>query len=130
MKRARWTSAKYVCHQLRVVPDNAYNPGAEPEDNKSDSDLVVSHEDFFLMIRPVLGSMLRTDAMAAILKRSAIIIFGKTHITYRFPSDHETSGVSHQVAQGRHHPGHFEAQAQELQGRCAWEAAPRLQVSS
>ena len=90
MKRARWTSAKYVRHQLRVVPDNAYNPDAEPEDNdKSDSDLVVSHEDFFLMIRPVLGSMLRNDAMA-ILKRSAIIIFGKTHITYRFPSDHET----------------------------------------
>jgi hypothetical protein len=41
------------------------------------------------MIRPVLGSMLSTDAMA-ILKRSAIIIFGKTHITYRFPSEHET----------------------------------------
>lgn len=89
MKRARWASAKYVRHQLRVVPDNAYNPDAEPEDNKSDSDLVVSHEDFFLMIRPVLGSMLSTDAMA-ILKRSAIIIFGKTHITYRFPSEHET----------------------------------------
>ena len=89
MTRARWTSAKFVRHQLREVLDNSYNPDAEPEDNNLDSDLVVSHEDFFLMIRPALGSMSRTDAMA-ILKRSAFVIFGKKHITYRLPSERET----------------------------------------
>ena len=86
MTRARWTSAKFV---RREVLDNSYNPDAEPEDNNLESDLMVSHEDFFLMIRPALGSMSRTDAMA-ILKRSAFIIFGKKHITYRLPPERET----------------------------------------
>ena len=71
MTRARWTSAKFVRHQLRVVLDNSYNPEAEPEDNLTDADLVVSHKDFWLMIRPAMGTMSKTDGMA-ILKRSAI----------------------------------------------------------
>ena len=87
MTRARWTSAKFVRHQLRIVLDNAFNPDAEPEDNNTEDALTVSHEDFFLMIRPALGNMSRTDAMA-ILKRSAFVIFGKQHITYRLPSEH------------------------------------------
>ena len=33
MTRARWTSAKFVRHQLRVVLDNAYNPDGEPDDS-------------------------------------------------------------------------------------------------
>ena len=40
------------------------------------------------MIRPALGAMARTDAMA-ILKRSAFIVFGKEHISYRLPSEKE-----------------------------------------
>ena len=91
MTRARWTSAKFVCCQLRVVLDNSYNPGAGPGGNNLESDRNVSHEDFFLMILPALGSMprTRTDAMA-ILKRNAFIIFGQKHITYRLPSETET----------------------------------------
>ena len=86
MTRARWTSAKFVRHQLRIVLDNAFNPDAEPEDNKTEEALVVAHEDFFLMIRPALGTMSRTDAMA-ILKRSAVVVFGNKHVTYRLPSE-------------------------------------------
>lgn len=80
-------AASFVRHQLRIVLDNAFNPDAEPEDNNTEDALTVSHEDFFLMIRPALGNMSRTDAMA-ILKRSAFVIFGKQHITYRLPSEH------------------------------------------
>ena len=87
MTRARWTSAKFVRHQLRIILDNAFNPDAEPEDNNTEDALTVSHDDFFLMIRPALGNMSRTDAMA-ILKRSAFVVFGKQHITYRLPSEH------------------------------------------
>lgn len=47
MTLARWTNAKFVRHQLREVLDNSYNPDAEPEDNNLESDLMVSHEDFF-----------------------------------------------------------------------------------
>lgn len=49
MTRAGWASAKFARHQLRQVLDHAYNPGAEPEDNNLDSDLIVSHENFFLI---------------------------------------------------------------------------------
>ncbi|CAK9068012.1 unnamed protein product [Durusdinium trenchii] len=86
MTRARWTSAKFVRHQLRIVLDNAFNPDAEPEDNKTEEALVVAHDDFFLMIRPALGTMSRTDAMA-ILKRSAVVVVGNKHVTYRLPSE-------------------------------------------
>ena len=88
MTRARWTSAKFVRNQLRIVLDNTYNPDAEPEDNNTEDALSVSFDDFFLMIRPALGSMSRTDAMA-ILKRSAFMIFGQKHITFRLPSQKE-----------------------------------------
>lgn len=48
MTRARWRSAKFRRHELREVLDKSYNPDAEPEDNNLESDLIVSHEDFFL----------------------------------------------------------------------------------
>ena len=90
MTRARWTSAKFVRNQLRIVLDNAYNPDAEPSDNDTKQALTVSHDDFFLMVRPALGSMPKTDAMA-IFKRSAFIIFGRKHITFRLPSEKQIS---------------------------------------
>ena len=30
--KERWTAAKFVMHQLRVILDNQYDPSAEPED--------------------------------------------------------------------------------------------------
>ena len=81
MTRARWTNAKFVRNQLRIVLDNSYNPDAEPGDNLNDEDSVVSHTAFFSMIRPALGIMANTDAMA-VLKRSVVVIFGKNHITF------------------------------------------------
>ena len=139
MTRARWTSAKFVRHQLREVFDNAYNPDAGPADNNLDSDLVVSHEDFFLTIRPALGTMSRTDAMA-ILKRSAFIVFGKNHITFRLPSERETKAYRirwnkpdilldtskpklKNFKEGGAAPEHYEQ-------HCAWEAASHLQLLS
>lgn len=90
MTRARWTNAKFVRNQLRIVLDNSYNPDAEPEDEGTESSLEVLHKDFFLMIRPALGSMSRTDAMA-ILKRAAFIVFGKEHVYFRVPSEQQIS---------------------------------------
>ena len=60
----------------------------------TEADLVVSHEDFLRIIRPALGTMSPTDAMA-ILKHSAFMIFGKKHITYRLPS--ETPIQAHRI---------------------------------
>lgn len=138
MTRARWTSAKFVRHQLREVLDNAYNPDAEPADNNLDSDLVVSHEDFFLMIRPALGTMSRTDAMA-ILKRSAFIVFGKNHITYRLPSERETKAyrirwnkpdILLDTSKPKLNFKEGSAAPEDYEPHCAWEAASHLQLLS
>lgn len=85
MTRERWTNAKFVRHQLRIVLDNAYNPDAEPADGLMETALTVQHDDFFHMMRPALGNISVTDAMA-ILKRSAVVIFSKKFIYYRMPS--------------------------------------------
>ena len=82
MTRERWTNSKFVRHQLRIVLDNAYNPEAEPEDDLTETALTVQHEEFFRMMRPALGNISVTDAMA-ILKRSAVVIFSKKFIYNR-----------------------------------------------
>ena len=45
----------------------------------------IPHEAFYSMIRPALGNIAVTDAMA-ILKRSVFIIFSKKFVYYRLPS--------------------------------------------
>ena len=119
-------AASFVRHQLRIVLDNAFNPDAEPEDNNTEDALTVSHEDFFLMIRPALGNMSRTDAMA-ILKRSAFVIFGKQHITYRLPSEHTIQARRIRWTKADillESSRLLEAEAEELQGR--WSSSCRL----
>ena len=90
MTRERWTNSKFVRHQLRIVLDNAYNPEAEPEDDLSEDALTIQHKDFFSMVRPALGNISVTDAMA-ILKRSAFVVFSEKFIYYRLPSQEPVS---------------------------------------
>jgi hypothetical protein len=87
MTRERWTNAKFVRNQLRIVLDNAYNPEAEPQPESDflDQEKTIPHEAFYSMIRPALGNIAVTDAMA-ILKRSVFIIFSKKFVYYRLPS--------------------------------------------
>lgn len=85
MTRERWTNAKFVRNQLRIVLDNAYNPEAERADDHTDAALTIKHEDFYKMIRPALGNIAVTDGMA-ILKRSAFIVFSKSFVYFRLPS--------------------------------------------
>ena len=83
----RWTNAKFVRNQLRIVLDNAYNPEAEPqtETDFMDQERTIPHEAFYSMIRPALGNISVTDAMA-ILKRSVFVIFSKKFVYYRLAS--------------------------------------------
>ena len=90
MTRERWTNSKFVRHQLRIVLDNAYNPKAEPEDDLSEDALAIQRKGFFSMVRPALGNISVTDAMA-ILKRSAFVFFSKKFIYYRLPSQEPVS---------------------------------------
>ena len=80
--KERWTAAKFVMHQLRVILDNQYDPSAEPEDTLVDN---IPRATFMKMVRPAIWFIAEADAMA-ILKRAVFIVFSKSHIYYRTPS--------------------------------------------
>ena len=80
--RERWTAAKFVKGQFRIVIDNEYVP-LELSDPEAS---FVTHEDFVKMIRPAIGYISDADTRA-ILKRSVFIVFTKPAIYYRPPSE-------------------------------------------
>ena len=79
--KERWTAAKFVQGQLRIVIDNSY---AELEVKNPDA-ASISHDDFVNMIKPAIGHIPSADTRA-ILKRSVFIVFAKDCIYYRPPS--------------------------------------------
>ena len=86
--KERWTAAKFVRNQLRVVLDNLYDPGAEPDwEIGLATSSVVTHEAFVKIVQPALGYLSNADKMA-ILKRGAFIVFTKKNsIIYRIPGE-------------------------------------------
>ena len=86
--KERWTAAKFVQHQLRIVLDNQYEPKDQPEDAGMCDSLCISHAAFMKLVRPAIGYIASADAMA-ILKRAVFIIFAKDHIYYHPPSEKE-----------------------------------------
>ena len=79
--KERWTAAKFVQGQLRIVIDNSY---AELEVKNPDA-ASISHDDFVNMIKPAIGHIPSADTRA-ILKRSVFIVFAKDCTYYRPPS--------------------------------------------
>ena len=84
MTRERWTNAKFVRNQLRIVLNIAYNPEFEPVDDMTEAALTITHEDFHRMIRPALVNISTTDAMA-ILKCAVFVVFSKEFVYFRLP---------------------------------------------
>ena len=56
LTRERWTAAKFVQNQLRIVIDNSYAPAHEPT-MPMDINPSIPHEDFIKMLRPALGAL-------------------------------------------------------------------------
>ena len=83
--KERWTAAKFVQHQLRIVLDNQYEPKDQPEDTGMPDSLSISHAAFMKLVGPAIGYIASADAMA-ILKRAVFIVFAKDHIYYRPPA--------------------------------------------
>ena len=65
MLNERWTAAKFVQGQLRIVIDNSY---AELEVTNPDA-TSISHDDFVKMIRPAIGHMPSADSRAILKHR-------------------------------------------------------------
>ncbi|CAK9091926.1 Uncharacterized protein SCF082_LOCUS43283 [Durusdinium trenchii] len=84
--KERWTAAKFVMHQLRIVVDNQYNPEGQEGDVDGVFSAEVSHESFMKLVRPAVGYIANADAMA-ILKRAAFIVFAEKYIYFRPPTE-------------------------------------------
>lgn len=86
--KERWTAAKFVMSQLRVVQDNPCYPDAKPQDNGTPDALIVHRQVFLRMIRPAIGYISLTDSMA-ILKHVTFVVSGKNRIYYRTPNEQQ-----------------------------------------
>ena len=84
--KERWTAAKFVQHQMRIVLDNQYDPADEPPEVALED--FISHTAFMKLVKPALGSIAAADARA-ILKRAVFMVFTKEFIYYRFPTEKE-----------------------------------------
>ena len=84
--KERWTAAKFVQHQLRIVIDNQYDPTEEPTDDGMPHDLQVAHASFLKIVKPAIGYIPTADSMA-ILKRAVFLVFTKNFIYFRPPSE-------------------------------------------
>ena len=117
MTRERWTTAKFVRNQLRIVLDNAYNPEVEPqtETDFMDQERAIPHEAFYSMIRPALGNISVTDAMA-ILKRCLCHLLQKVCV---LPPPVSTTCTCRETCleEVRHLAGFFQTYLEELSRR-------------
>ena len=86
ISKERWTAAKFVQHQLRIVLDNQYDPADEPPEVPLED--FISHSAFMKLVKPALDYIANADARA-ILKRAAFMVFTKNFIYYRFPTEKE-----------------------------------------
>lgn len=84
--KERWTAAKFVQHQLRIVLDNQYDPADEPEEVPLQKG--ITHSAFMKLVRPALGYISGADSRA-ILKRAAFMVFSKNWVYYRPPTEKE-----------------------------------------
>ena len=84
--KERWTAAKFVQHQLRIVLDNQYDPADEPPEVPLED--FISHTAFMKLVKPALDYIANADARA-ILKHAAFMVFTKNFIYYRFPTEKE-----------------------------------------
>ena len=84
--KERWTAAKFVQHQMRIVLDNQCDPADEPPEVALED--FISHTAFMKLVKPALGYIAAADARA-ILKRAVFMVFTKDFIYYRFPTEKE-----------------------------------------
>ena len=68
----RWTTRKFVLHQLRIVCDNKVNEAAEPE--VSDSGQTISFGSFLDMIAPAFPEKASEQDMLALLRRARWVV--------------------------------------------------------
>ena len=84
--RERWTAAKFVQGQLRLVCDNKYEHLPHLEESEAKE---VTHADFMDLIKPAMpADATRTNAMA-LLKRAIIIVNSKKWLYFRAPGEDE-----------------------------------------
>ena len=66
LSRERWSAVKWVMNQLRILCDNKYQPAMEPGGLAT----VISHDEFFNMVRPAFWEQAGETDIMAIFKRA------------------------------------------------------------
>lgn len=84
--KERWTAAKFVQHQLRVVLGNQYDPADGPPEVFLKGS--ISHTAFMKLVKPALGYIAAADARA-MFKSAVFMVFSKEWIYYRPPPEKE-----------------------------------------
>jgi hypothetical protein len=84
--RERWTSAKFVQGQVRLVCDNKHHAIKDLEDR---NDTTISHQDFMLMMAPAFPPDITNANAMALLKRSVVFINTKRWLYFRAPGEDE-----------------------------------------
>ena len=67
----RWTAARFVQNQLRIICDNKVNEKAEPEE---DSGISTDFDTFYDMIKPAFHEKANLQDVMACLKRARFVV--------------------------------------------------------
>ena len=87
LSRERWSAVKWVMNQLRILCDNKYQPAVEPGGLAT----VISHDEFFNMVRPAFWEQAEETDIMAIFKRAVIIINTEKWIYVRLATERKVS---------------------------------------
>ena len=92
MTKERWTAAKWIQGQMRIVCDNRYDPAGEPKDSGPfGSSESITHESFIDIVKPAFPTGTSKANFGAILRRSAFIINSKDWLTWRLPGEDDST---------------------------------------
>ena len=86
---ARWSASSFCKHQPRIICTNTFNNLEEPEFAHDKFGLVnntITHDTFLKMLRIAFNNNACDEDIAALLKRSVVVLFGNHHVFLRLPS--------------------------------------------
>jgi hypothetical protein len=89
MTKERWTAAKFVQGQMRIVCDNKYDPSVEPPFRGPGLSNEISHNQFLEMVRPAFPPATTAANVMAILKRAVFLVNSKEFFYYRAAGEDE-----------------------------------------
>ena len=86
---ARWSASHFMKHQPRFICSNTFNNLEEPmvhTEGFNQVNRTITHDLFMKMLRVAFNNNACEADIAALLKRSVVVLFGNNHVYLRKPS--------------------------------------------